>query len=146
MELHLRANSQCARHRSPPGSVRRCPRVATIALLRRVLTASPRWGASSARRAICPAGLRTWRENKKHLRAAERMSRAASGTLSLPRKFPLVQERNTKQNCAQHKKRQDAVSPLQEREVVQENLADHQTEQHQTLPTQQRRFILNAPE
>src|SRR5436309_370547 len=146
MELHLLAKSRCARPRSPPGSVRRSPKAATIVLLRRVVTAARRWGASSARRAICPASLRTWREGKKQLRTEERMSRAASGTLSLPSKFPLVQERNTKQNCAQHKKRQDAIGPLQEREVVQENFADHQSEQHQTLPAEQRRFILKAPE
>src|SRR5438445_1701313 len=146
MELHLPAKSRCACPRSPPGSVHRSPRAATIVLLRRVVMAAPRWVASSARHAICPAGQRTWREGKTHLRAEERMSRGALGTLSLPGKFPLVQERNTKQNCAQHKKRQDAISPLQEREVVQENLADHQTEQHQTLPAEQRRSILKAPE
>src|SRR5438128_1771882 len=146
MELHLPAKSRCARPRNPPGSVHRSPRTATIVLLRRVVMAAPRRRASSARRAICPAGPRTWREGKIRLRAEERMSCGASGTLSLPRKFPLVQERNTKQNCAQHKKRQNAVGPLQEREVVQENFADHQTEQHQTLPAEQRRLILKAPE
>src|SRR6266446_10636575 len=146
MELRLPAKSRCACPRSLPGSVHRSPRAATIVLLRRVAMAAPRWDASSARCAICPEGPRTWREGKIHLRAEERMSRGASGTLSLPRKFPLVQERNTEQNCAQHKKRQDAIGPLQEREVVQENFADHQSEQHQTLPAEQRRFILKAPE